>query len=303
MKGIIWFLAISFGLAWVSWELAIQSGIEVRSGAFQLYAIPGAFAPAVAAIIVRKWITREGFGDAGLRPNLKSWRYYLFALLLPLAVGAFIIAEAFVLGIGRPDLSLERAMDAFPAIKEAGMPNNPGLTIIPQLMVTALLAVPVLWGEEFGWRGHLQNRLFRGQPIKAAVATGAIWGLWHFPLTLRGYNYPDFPVLGSFLFLLFCVLLSYIFGWIYSRSGSIWSASLAHSATNSVGNLPFLWLAGAAGPTVVSYAGVLAIPPLAIACAILFWLDTRSGRTDSRSEGSTDLGGSNRLGEEATSAG
>lgn len=283
MKGIIWFLLISFGLAWVSWELAIQAGISVHSGVFRLYSLPGAFAPAVAAIVVRKWITREGFRDAGLRPNLKSWRYYLFALLLPLAVSSMIILEALALGIGRPDLSLERAMAAFPAVREMGMPNNPGLALVPQLLVAAVLATPVLWGEEFGWRGYLQTRLFGGRPIAAAVATGVIWGIWHYPLTLRGYNYPDLPVLGSLLFVVVTVLMSYIFGWIYSRSGSIWTASLAHAATNSVGNLSLLWLAGAASPTVVGYGGLLAIPPLAIVCAFLFWLDTRTVKTSFKS--------------------
>jgi hypothetical protein len=47
---------------------------------FQYIALPGALSPAIAAIIVRKWVTREGFVDAGLKPNLsKAWRYYLFA--------------------------------------------------------------------------------------------------------------------------------------------------------------------------------------------------------------------------------
>lgn len=285
MKGTMWFLLISFSLAWVSWELAIQAGISVRSGEFQLYALLGGFAPAIAAIVVRKWITREGFHDAGLRPNLKCWRYYLVAWLLPLAVVTFIILEARILGIGQPDLSLERAMAAFPSIREVGTPSNPGLAIVPQLLMTALLATPVLWGEEFGWRGYLQMRLFSGRPIAAAVATGLIWGIWHYPLTLRGYNYPDFPVLGSLLFLVFTMMLSYIFGWIYSRSGSIWSTSLAHAATNSVGSLSFLWLAGAAGPTIVSYAGLLALPPLAIVCVFLFWLDSKTATPGTQASG------------------
>ena len=274
MKGILWFLAISFGLAWAAWEVAIQSGISVRSLEFQYYALPGAFAPAVAAIIVRKWITREGFADAGLRPNLKRWRYYLFAWLLPMAVVGIIILEAILLGIGRPDFSLAGAMDAVPAYREMGT-QNPGPAIVPQVLVTALVAIPVLWGEEFGWRGYLQARLFGGRPIAAAVATGVIWAIWHYPVTLRGYNYPDYPILGSMLFTVFTVLMSYIFGWIYSRSGSIWAASLAHSATNSVGSLSYLWLAGAAGPTVVSYAGLLALTPLTLVCGILYWLDRR----------------------------
>jgi len=57
MKGIIWYLVICFGLAWTSWEIAIGSGVSVLSWRFQLCALPGAFAPAIASIIVRKWIT------------------------------------------------------------------------------------------------------------------------------------------------------------------------------------------------------------------------------------------------------
>jgi membrane protease YdiL (CAAX protease family) len=283
MRGLTWFILLSFGLAWTIWELAIRSGVSVLSLQFQPYALAGGFAPAIAAVIVRQWVTGEGFGDAGLRPNPQRWRFYVFGWLLPLAVGACIILEAMVMGIGQPDLTLERAILAKPAIRELGM-QNAGLAIVPQLLLTALLATPLLWGEEFGWRGYLQPRLFRGKPMAAAIATGVIWALWHFPLTLRGYNYPDFPVLGSMLFMVFTVMISYIFGWIYARSGSIWASSLAHSATNSVGNLSLLWLVGAAGPTVISYAGVLAVPPLALVCAILFWLDRRRNEAALRAD-------------------
>jgi CAAX protease family protein len=150
-------------------------------------------------------------------------------------------------------------------VREMGM-DNPGLLLVPRLMLNALIAIPVLWGEEFGWRGYLQQRLFSGRPVAAAVATGVIWAIWHYPVTLRGYNYPDHPVLGSLLFMPFTVMMSYIFGWIYARSGSIWASSLAHAATNSVGGLSLFWLVGAngAGPTVVSYAGLLALAPLMI---------------------------------------
>src|SRR5262245_62094771 len=121
MKGIVWFLALSFGLAWGIWEFAVQSGVSVTGLGFEPYALAGGFAPAVAAIIVRKWITREGFGDAGLGLGLKHWRIYLFAWLLPLGVGAVILLEAMTLGIGRPDLTLARAMAAHPAIREMGI--------------------------------------------------------------------------------------------------------------------------------------------------------------------------------------
>ena len=83
-KGIVSYLFLAFGMAWILWEIPIRFGVSPRSPLFQLAALPGGFAPAVAAIIIRKWITREGFADAGLRLNLGKWTYYPVAWLLPL---------------------------------------------------------------------------------------------------------------------------------------------------------------------------------------------------------------------------
>ncbi len=44
-----------------------------------------------------------------------------------------------------------------------------------QPMLNALLATPLLWGQEFGWRGDLQMRPYPGRPLLAAVGTGVIW--------------------------------------------------------------------------------------------------------------------------------
>jgi uncharacterized protein len=275
MKGVAWFLTICFGLAWTTWELAIRSGVSVLSWQFQLYALPGAFAPAIAAVIVRRWITREGFADAGLGLHAARWPYYLFAWLLPLVVVAIIVGEAIALGIAQPDFTLARAIATGAAGRNLTALRNPGLMIVPQVMVLAILTTPVLWGEEFGWRGYLQARLFAGRPVAAAIATGLIWGVWHYPLTLRGYNYPDHPILGSLLFTAITMPFAYIFGWIRARSGSIWASSLAHAATNSIGGLTLLWFAGAQSPLVIGYAGLLALPPLLMICLYLLWADRR----------------------------
>src|SRR5688572_27165994 len=115
MKGVLWFLVICFGLAWGTWEAALATGVSVLDWQFQLYVLPGAFAPAIAAFIVRAWITREGFADAGLRPNVRAWRYYLLAWLLPLFVVAAIVVQAVILGIAQPDFTLAAAIAADPA--------------------------------------------------------------------------------------------------------------------------------------------------------------------------------------------
>ncbi len=71
-KGIAAYLLITFGMAWILWEVPIQLGLSPHNPLFQLAVLPGAFAPATAAFVVRKWITKEGFSDAGLRPNLNK---------------------------------------------------------------------------------------------------------------------------------------------------------------------------------------------------------------------------------------
>src|SRR5438132_536367 len=79
------------------------------------------------------------------------------------------------------------------------------------------------------------TRLLPGRPLGAAVATGVIWGIWHYPILLMGYNFPVHRLAGPGVFTVSTVMLSIIFGWLLDRSGSIWAPSLGHAALNTVG--------------------------------------------------------------------
>jgi membrane protease YdiL (CAAX protease family) len=133
--------------------------------------------------------------------------------------------------------------------------------------MTSLFSTFILWGEEFGWRGYLQIRLFSSRPLLAAVIAGIIWGIWHYPINIRGYNFPEHPILGLLVFPVSTVMLSIIFGWLRLRTASIWAPSLAHAATNSVGgSLTILLFAGGPDLLFVSYLGLLAWIPLGALC-------------------------------------
>jgi membrane protease YdiL (CAAX protease family) len=265
-KGVISFLLLAFGIAWISWEIPLRLGVSPQSPLFQLVALPGGFAPAIGAFIVRRWITHEGFADAGLRPNLRKWRYYLVAWLLPLVVAPCIVILAIVLGVGQPDFTLKRALTALAPGNADSLPTIPAYlwAVIPvQLLITALIATPILWGEEFGWRGYLQLRLLKQHPLLAALATGVIWGMWHLPLNIRGYNFPDHPLIGLAVFPVSTTLISIIFGWLRQRTGSVWAASLAHAATNAVGSsLTVSLFMGGPSMIWVGYLGILSWIPL-----------------------------------------
>jgi membrane protease YdiL (CAAX protease family) len=152
------------------------------------------------------------------------------------------------------------------------LPDAVRLLIPIQLAFTALLSTPIQFGEEFGWRGYLQPRLSEKSPVVGVVVSGLIWGLWHLPLNLRGYNFPSQPILGTFVFTVNTIWLSVIFRWVRKRTGSIWGPCLAHAATNSIGgSLTFLYFFGSQSWWMVSYLGLLSWVPLgALALWILF---------------------------------
>jgi len=151
---------------------------------FQFAGLPSAFAPAFAAFVVRKWVTREGFVDAGLQLNLSKWRYYLVGWLLPVVVVGCIVVLAPLLGIGKADFSLVRGYQYL--LPPGTMPHhhvgNVWL-VLGSGLIAAIFVAPFSFGEEFGWRSYLQLRLFPQQPVLSAIVTGFIWSFWHFPCT------------------------------------------------------------------------------------------------------------------------
>ncbi|MGB7554028.1 MAG: CPBP family intramembrane glutamic endopeptidase [Candidatus Korobacteraceae bacterium] len=274
-KGIIAFLLIAFGIAWASWEAMYRLKATVPAVLLGLLMAPAVFAPAIACFVVRKWITREGFADAGLRLHLRKWPYYLVSWLLPLPVMACVVVLAPMFGAGTADFSMGRGikyMASFGKPLPAWAPHS--LVLLTGIfLMEAVFAIPILFGEEFGWRGYLQKRLFPTKPVLSAVATGIIWGLWHLPLTLRGYGFADNPKIGAFLmYPLFCIIFSIVFGWLMLKTNSIWSCSLAHASTNAVGgSLSLILFGGGANFLYASYGGLLAMIPLgALSAWIVF---------------------------------
>lgn len=77
-----------------------------------------------------------------------------------------------------------------------GLPISTGALVALQLAVLPVAAVinlvPAL-GEELGWRGWLLPKLMPLGPVPAIPVSGVLWGVWHAPLVLLGYNDPTAP--------------------------------------------------------------------------------------------------------------
>jgi membrane protease YdiL (CAAX protease family) len=203
---------LAFGLAWLPFSPAL----------FGEEAVPVLmpFAPAIAASVVRKWVTREGFGDAGLRPNLRRWRFYLVAIGWPLLTIPLSVAIASALRLGPDSLAIPWGMAA---------PSIPKLLF---WLVVPLLMAPVIFGEEFGWRGYLQIRLLAHRPLLAAIVTGLIWASWHIPLILVGSQPTESRLITLLAFPVFGVTMSIFLGWLRARTSETWAPSVGHATNN-----------------------------------------------------------------------
>lgn len=97
-----------------------------------------------------------------------------------------------------------------------------------------LSGLAVTFGEEYGWRGFLQNQL---EPIgrrAGVMIIGLIWGIWHFPIILSGvHTYPP-TVLGLFLGLIFFILWGFVQSYAVLKTRSIWVAAFLHGLVNSL---------------------------------------------------------------------
>ena len=216
------FLLIAFGIAWTGMIGAPLLGLSIVNPLVQL---PFAFAPAVAAIVVRRWVTREGFAGAGLALRLRPcWRSYLIAWLGPLWLVAATLVLATAVGRWSPDLT---PLGDF-------VPGLPWWAFVVVLMVVVPLLTPIYWGEEFGWTGYLRTRLLPGRPLAATLVIGLVWAVWHYPLAFVGYIDFDNVPLGLAIWTGWFLAQQVLLSWLRIRSGSIWPTSLAHAGNNMV---------------------------------------------------------------------
>ena len=102
------------------------------------------------------------------------------------------------------------------------------------VLLAPFLAIVIAFGEEYGWRGYLQSELFKLGRVRGVILLGVIWGAWHWPLILMGYNYPGHPLLGVVLMTLYTTGLAVVLGYAVLRSGSVLLSAYLHGLNNQV---------------------------------------------------------------------
>ena len=239
-KGISWFLVITFGLTYAIEGVLILSGFRVTvmpAITGQLVIAGVMWVPALAAFITIKFITREGFGIARIR--FGSWKPYLAtALIVPMCY-IIIFGLTWLLGLGQPDWTLQQFQAMI--VEAAGQPiadmPSPAI-ILPAMFLGTSIVSPIingLWayGEELGWRGYLLPKLMPLGKLKAYLILGVIWGLWHMPIILIGFNYPGYPLLGILMMIGLMTSLGFYINELTLRHNSSILAGWVHGLFNS----------------------------------------------------------------------
>ncbi len=232
------------------------------------------FTPALAHVVTRL-VTREGWSNMLLRPRFRrGWPYWLAGWLLPPLLTILGGALYYLLFPDRFDPLRQYATQNLGVLSLA--PDVPPaaylLTSTLLVLIGLFTTLPVMFGEEFGWRAYLLPKLMPLGGRKAVLLVGLIHGAWHWPFILMGYEYGfgywGAPVAGPLLWLVVTCFLSTVLAWLTLRGGSVWPAVLAHGTFNGAASLMVAFSArpvdSLIGPVVVGIVGSAGLAALAL---------------------------------------
>lgn len=249
------FVALAFGLAWLVALPLWRMGTNAPEYPlwFGLLAAAMMFTPAIAtmaAVFVTRAPRRDRLRFLGmwpLRPARRVVWFTVAALFAPLVIVLATVAVSVLFGWTRLDLvnfsGFQATLDAQYATLDEETADLARATMPPlgALVALQLLLVPIgalansllAFGEEIGWRGWLLPALLPLGTWPAILITGAIWGLWHSPLILLGYNFGLTDWRGVALMTIGCITWGALLGWSRLRTGSVWPAVFGHGALNA----------------------------------------------------------------------
>lgn len=229
IKRLVIFVVLAFGISWVPAIIFNQIfGFYewFTTSKMPFFAIPVLYGPALANVITRK-LTNEGWHDSMLHLRLKgNLKYYIIAVASVVLMGiAEGVTVTFVYGGGDfSDIG-------------AGMSGVQIAGAVLNILVTIPIMAFKTFGEEFGWRGYMNQKL---EPLIGTTGTvivgGIIWGLWHAELTVVGHNfgtdYSGFPWTGILFMCVLCTFIGMGLMWVTKKTGTIYPAAIMHAAVN-----------------------------------------------------------------------
>lgn len=281
-KNVLIILTVLTALSGIGYHFVKESSFALFYIAF-LYMPTPLYAIAIHSLIVRENIVLKYIDYKKI--NLKK-------LIIPIAIFLvwviIIIGLTFLLSNFFPEiftkfittnkqLQLKIAeLVGNNASGSANLPPSP-LLLIPLSIISSIIAgftVNLIFGftEEILWRGFFWDELKEQGLIKYTLITGSIWGLWHAPLIFQGYNYGNENAFwGVLAFMIFCVIFSFAFTIIKSKTESTILCGAFHGMFNAFASV-FIILLVKINPFIDGAIGVTSVISIILVVLLFSYL-------------------------------
>ncbi|MFD1685111.1 CPBP family intramembrane glutamic endopeptidase [Halobellus litoreus] len=223
------------------------------------------FTPSVAAAVT-VFTTGVSRREVGVRIGRLRW--HVAAVVTVLA----LVAVALGIALAVPGISFDGSADPTPGLPlpsgALGVLALLALTVGAGVTVNAVFAL----GEELGWRGYLLWELAPLGFWRASGLIGVLWGLWHAPVILDGYNYPSFPLVGVAAMTAATVAFSPLYTYFVLRARSVLAAGLFHGVFNAAGGTILVYTATSdpiLGELVANSVGLAGVVAFALATGLV----------------------------------
>ncbi|MGD0355326.1 MAG: CPBP family intramembrane glutamic endopeptidase [Dehalococcoidia bacterium] len=280
-KKTLLFIGLTFLLDWLMVLLYVAMGGKDEEVAFLAAAYM--FMPMAIAFVVQKGIFKEPvIQPLGISFRINSW--FFVAWFLPVVIAFAVMGASLLL----PGVRFTPDMSGFLNTLAASLTPDQMDQVRQQLVsfavhpiwlgvLVALIAGTTInavlgFGEEVGWRGFLLKQLGFMGFWKSSLLIGFIWGIWHAPLILLGFNYPDHPQAGVMMMVAWVIVISPLFSYIRLKARSVIASSVFHGTINAVPLLAVLLITGGNDLT-VGITGLAGIIVFALVDICLFIFD------------------------------
>jgi uncharacterized protein len=274
------FILISFGFSWLIALVMKIAGVEYgKTVATVLIGTLYMIGPAIATLVVQRFIYKQGFKEYGWTFDKKKVKWLLRIPILFLLIVTLTFAVIMLFGntqlipqFGRLDFSQESFNAHFNEmlkdkidVSKIKLPEVPAVlffivSLIQGVIIGGIVNIPFMFGEEFGWRGLFLKETQQLGFLKSNVFIGLIWGLWHAPLILMGHNYPNHPYFGVLMMCFFTIALAPVFAYIRLKTKTILGPCILHGMINATATLFTLYVSNfnELCSSIAGWAGVLA---------------------------------------------
>jgi membrane protease YdiL (CAAX protease family) len=252
MKKGIQFIVLTCLVSWTIAGAAIGLGLHEAKGlSYTVFGAIYMLLPTICVIILQKLHKEKLFSNLNISFRFNRW--FLVAGVIPILYAFITLGINLFFTNVSFSANYEGLLSSLPAeqatLVAEQLSKFPPVVLLLINLVQAIIAGYTInaffaFGEELGWRGYLLKALKGKKFLSVSLITGFIWGLWHFPLILIGHNYPQHPITGVGMMIIWCILMSPVITYMVIKSKSVITAAIYHGTLNAIAGIGVLYLVG-----------------------------------------------------------